>query len=119
MKVNAILFIFTSIVYNLIDLSNESLHFINAKFLDDFWYCVMYGHLVFFFWIFRKQHDYINIAFWAAVARLFYNFMILLNIIKHTPHRSAYFVLCVLIILLILDYRKKIIKEWHLLRSHR
>jgi len=111
MKVNAILFIFTSIAYNLIDLSNESLHFINAKFLDDFWYCVMYGHLVFFFWIFREQHDYINIAFWA-VARLFYNFMILLNIIKHTPHRSAYFVL------LILDYRKKIIKEWHLLRSN-
>lgn len=119
MKTNAILFIFTSIVYNLIDLANDSFQFISPKLLDDIWYCFMYGHLVFFFWIFRIQNDYINIAFWAAVARFIYNFMILVNLIKHTPYRATYFVPSILIILLILDYRKKIIKQWHLLRSNR
>lgn len=114
MKTNSIIFIFTSVIYNLIDLGNDNYNFINGNFLDDVWYCLMYAHLVFFFYKYRKQNTYANLAFLAAVARLIYNFGIMINLITYTQYQSTFFVPCFIVVLLILENTK-----WLLYRLRR
>lgn len=92
MKSNAILFIFSSVIYNLIDYTNDIFLIISKKILDDAWYVLIYWHLCYFFYKSRKQNIYLKVAFWVSTARLIYNFGILLNIIEFTPYQSTFFV---------------------------
>lgn len=103
MKTNAIIFIFTSVIYNLIDLVNDNYNFIDNKFLDDIWYSLMYAHLVFFFYKYKKHNAYINLAFLSSVARLIYNFGIMVNLITYTQYQSTFFVPSFIVLLLILE----------------
>lgn len=106
MKINAIIFIFTSVIYNLIDLANDNFGFMSGKFLADIWYVLMYGHVLFLFYINRKVNVYVNLAFKASIGRLIYNFGIFINLVKHTPNRAAFFVPCFIVALLIYENYK-------------
>jgi len=108
MKLNAYIFIFTSLIYNFIDLGNKELHFISKKFLDDIWYCLIYGHLTFFFYEHTKKskETLFKLVLWVCFARFIYNFGILINIIEHTPYKATFFVPCFIVTLAIIENTK-------------
>lgn len=106
MKTNSIIFIFTSVIYNLINLGNDNYHFISSKFLADVWYVLMYSHLLFLFYNYRKANIYANLAFKASIGRLIYNFGIFINLVEHTPNKAAFFVPCFIVVLLIYENYK-------------
>ncbi len=106
MKTNSIIFIFTSVIYNLIDLANDNFGFMSGKFLADVWYVLMYSHLLFLFYNYRKANIYANLAFKSSIGRLIYNFGIFINIVEHTPNKAAFFVPCFIVVLLIYENYK-------------
>lgn len=103
MKTNAYIFIFTAIIYNLIDLGNEKYSFINRKLLDDAWYCLIYAHLSFLFFKAKGKNKIIQIAFLVSASRLVYNFAIMINLIYHTKYRATFFVPFFALLLLAID----------------
>lgn len=117
MKTNAIIFIFTSIIYNMIDFANDKFIFIEPKALDDIWFVLMYGHLSFLFYKHRKSNIYGNLAFKASIGRLIYNFGILINLTKHTPYAATFFVPCFIVLLIIIEQNKWLL--YHLKRLGR
>ena len=109
MKTNAYIFIFTALVYNMIDLGNREWSFIDKRFLDDIWYVLIYSHLTFFFYNSKKAYpkwgifNVFGFAFWVSVSRLVYNVGILLHITEHTPNKATFFVPCCVLIIAIID----------------
>lgn len=101
MKTNAYIFIFTALIYNFIDLGNREFHFISKKILDDIWYCSIYAHVIFFFHSNTRinKNRVINFAFKVAICRFLYNFLILINLIEHTPYKATFFVPCFILVL--------------------
>ena len=105
MKTNAYIFIFTALIYNFIDLENREFHFISKTFLDDIWYCMVYAHVIFFFYANTRinKSRVINFALEVAIGRFLYNFLILINLIEHTPYKATLFVPCFILVLSLLE----------------
>jgi hypothetical protein len=117
MKLNAYIFIFTALIYNFIDLGNREFQFVSKKFLDDIWYCSIYAHVTFLYFsaINKTSHKVINFAFRVAIGRFLYNFLILINLIEHTPYKATLFVPCFIVFLALYEkygWELSLLKRW-------